>query len=188
MDKSFDDNSAGMSDNELISLVADGKYEYLQIIIDRYMPVIIKTAKSFAFSGIDVEDLIQEGILAVFSAVKSFDESKSKFSTFVTLCINRKMSSAVKVVNASKRVPENMISSIDDVVLTLDDDPESIYINKENYERFKEQISTSLSELEYAVLCRFVDGKSYGDIAKELGISLKSVDNSLTRIRNKLSH
>jgi len=186
MSVEFVEENKNLSDDDLICLISSGNYEYLQILINRYMPYILKTVKGFGDLGCDTEDLIQEGVLAVFSAVKAYDASKAKFSTFVTLCINRSIMSQVKNATALKRIPENMILPIEDISAVDNDSPESIYINKESYERFKANIGSALSELEYKVLCAFVAGESYSDIAKRYGISAKSVDNSLKRIRNKL--
>ena len=175
-----------LSDNELITLISSGKYENLQTLINRYMPYIIKTANSYSNSGCDVEDLIAEGVLAVFNAVKVYDSSKSKFSTFVTLCISRAMLSQLKFASAGKRIPDKLLSPLEEAEDLTDVNPEQIYIDKESYESFKESIFSSLSHMEYRVLCAFLSGESYSEIAERLGITVKAVDNSLRRIRNKI--
>ena len=125
--------------------------------------------------------------MAIFSAVKRFDASKASFKTFVTLCINRAMSSALsRAVGANKHIPDVLISPIDDVNLLDMNNPESIFIEKESYSDLEHTIKSELSNLEYQVLCEFLSGKSYAEIANTLNISSKSVDNALKRIRSKI--
>ncbi len=175
-----------LSDNELIDLISSGKYENLQVLINRYMPYIIKTANSYGNKGFEIEDLIAEGVLAVFNAVKSYDSAKSKFSTFVTLCISRAMLAQLKLASAGKRIPDKLLSPLEEAKDLAVSNPEQAYIDKESYESFKESIFSSLSQLEYKVLCAFLSGGSYSEISERLGITVKAVDNSLRRIRNKI--
>lgn len=175
------------TDNQLVELINNGEYRYLQLLINRYMPYIISTASRYNAGGLDTEDFIQEGILAIFSAVKSYDAEKASFKTFVCLCINRAMSSALmRVVGNAKHIPEGLISSIDELELADMSDPESILIEKENYDQLERVIKEESSDFEYKVLCEFLGGKSYSDIADSLGVSEKSVDNALRRIRSKI--
>ena len=176
-----------LSDNELVTFINRGEYNCLQILINRYMPYIISVASRYKASGFDTEDFIQEGILAIFSAVKTFDDKKASFKTFVTLCINRAMSSALsRVSGAAKHVPDGLISPIDDVELADHNSPESILIEKESYNDLEHTIKSELSGFEYQVLCEFLSVKSYADIAKALNVTAKSVDNALSRIRSKI--
>lgn len=175
-----------LSDNDLISLINDGDYAYLGVIIERYTPVIEGIISKFADRGIDRDDLFQEATLALFSAVKGFDADKASFTTFANICINRAINDIVRATNAKRRVPEKMLTPLDDVVLTDDSNPEAILIEKENYHRLAANIKLDLSQLEYNVLCAFLTDKSYSDIASELNITTKSVDNTLRRIRKKL--
>ena len=175
------------SDNQLVELINHGEYKYLQLLINRYMPYIISVASRYNAGGLDTEDFIQEGVLAIFSAVKTYDGSKASFKTFAGLCINRAMSSALaRAVGSGKHIPENLISPIDDIELADTSDPESILIEKENILDLEHTIKNDLSELEYQVLGEFLSGKSYADIAEALGITTKSVDNALRRIRAKI--
>lgn len=175
------------SDNELVQLINRGEYNYLQFLINRYMPYVISAASRYKASGFDTEDFIQEGILAIFSAVKTFDDKKASFKTFVVLCINRAMSSALlRVSGAAKHVPDGLISPIDDIELADHNSPESILIEKESYNDLEHTIKSELSDFEYQVLCEFLSGKSYAEIAASLNVSAKSVDNALSRIRSKI--
>ena len=187
MQNFFSDAQDKLSDNELVTLINRGEYSCLQILINRYMPYIISAASHYKASGFDTEDFIQEGILAIFSAVKTFDSTKASFKTFVSLCINRAMSSALsRVVGAAKHIPDGLISPIDDVELADHNSPESILIEKESYSDLEYTIKSELSGFEYQVLCEFLSGKSYADIAKALNVTAKSVDNALSRIRSKI--
>lgn len=175
------------SDNELVVLINNGEYKYLQLLINRYMPYVISVASRYNASGLDTEDFIQEGILAIFSAVRTYDEGKSAFKTFVAICINRAMTSALaRAVGNAKHIPENLISPIDDIELADTSDPESILIEKESYSDLEHILKRTLSDFEYQVLNEFLSGKSYAEIGDALGVTAKSVDNALRRIRSKI--
>lgn len=176
-----------LSDSKLVELINSGDYKYLQVLINRYMPYIISVASRYNVSGFDTEDFIQEGILAIFFAVKSYNIEKASFKTFVCLCINRAMSSALlRCTGNAKHIPEGLISSIDDFELADTSNPESILIEKENFNDLEHTIKSELSQFEYQVLCEFLSGKSYVDIAASLNVTPKSVDNALRRIRSKI--
>lgn len=188
MCRKFVEECENMSDEEIVLSLSSDNYAEIQVLINRYMPLIIKTVSRYSSCVSDAEDLIQEGVIAIFSAVKSYDPSKARFSTFVSHCITRAILAQLKSSGASKRIPDALITPLDDADVGVADisDPESIYISKESYEHFKANICASLSELEYKVLYAFVSGDSYSKISADLGISVKSVDNSLRRIRTKL--
>lgn len=175
-----------LSDIELVSLINNGDYECLQYLLDRYMGLIVSTAKKFSVYGAETEDLIQEGVTAVFSAVRSYDGSLSSFSSFVSLCISRSMNTLVKSSFNKKHIPDKLLTSIDDVQIADNSNPESIIIEKESYASFTDAVRAKLSDLEYRVFCLFLDGNSYSSIAEKLDVSSKSVDNALKRIREKL--
>ncbi len=186
MKNGFVEEDKSLSDNELIDLINLGRFEYLQILINRYMPLVLKIATKYKNIVFDVDNLVQEGILAIFSAVKTFRKDKASFSTFAEICVSRAIGTLVKSQTASKRIPDRFISPLDDFELQTVSTPEDIFINKESYNCLKDNIKINLSDLEYRVLCAFVEGKSYLEISNEFGISSKSVDNALKRIRQKL--
>ena len=175
------------SDTELVEFINNGEFKYLQLLINRYMPYIISVASRYNVGGFDTEDFIQEGILAIFSAVKAYNGEKASFKTFACLCINRAMNSALsRVSGAAKHIPEGLISPIDEIELADMSNPESILIEKEEFSDLEHTIKSELSEFEYQVLCEFLSGKSYNDIAVTLDVTAKSVDNALRRIRSKI--
>lgn len=187
MQPDFSEETTKISDNDLVNFINNGEYAYLQVLINRYLPYVISVASRYRAGGFDAEDFIQEGMVAIFSAVKSFDCRKASFKTFVTLCINRAIASAaLRASGAEKHIPDGLISPIDDVELPDMSSPESIYIEKESYNHLEHTIKKELSDFEYQVLCEFLIGKTYAEIAKSLGVSIKSVDNALKRVRSKI--
>ncbi len=181
------DNLTQLSDGELVAFINKGEYTYFQVLINRYMPVIIGLASRYKASGLDTDDFIQEGILAIFSAVKAFDSDKASFKTFVTLCIKRAMASAIsRSAGAARHVPDELILPIDDIDVADVNSPENILIAKESYTDLEQDIKDKLSSFEYQVLCEFLLGKTYIQIADALSVTTKSVDNALKRIRQKI--
>ena len=174
------------SDSELCRLASKGDARAENELAVRYSRLVRACARPFFLAGGDSEDLIQEGSLAVFTAAKTFDSKKSTFSTFVFLCINRAVATAAKAGEAKKRIPENLIDSIEDVDILSPSDPEKMIIERENFENLKSTIKKNLSEKEYRILGEYLSGKSYGESAAGLSISEKAVDNALLRARNKL--
>lgn len=185
MRKSFVENNNKLTDNEVILLINNGEYENLQIIINRYLPLIIKTAKEYCPQNL-VEDAVQEATFALYQAVKDFEPEKSSFSAFALLCIKRSVLSQVRKMGAQKNIPNNMLSSIEELQVADNNSPEDIFIEKENYKTLTDNIELRLSSLEYNVLQFFLAGKTYSQIAKSLKLTEKSVDNALSRIRKKL--
>ncbi|MBE6786890.1 MAG: sigma-70 family RNA polymerase sigma factor [Ruminococcaceae bacterium] len=182
---SFVENNKNLTDNEIISLINNGEYENLQIIIDRYLPLIIKMAKKYC-PKTEVEDAVQEATIALYGAVKGYDSEKSSFSTLASVCIKRSMISHLRKNNAEKAVPEELIIPIEEANLLSFDNPESILIEKEDFDNLKQNIKLELSSMEYTVLQLFLEGKSYLEISKQMNTTEKSVDNALSRIRKKI--
>ena len=183
----FVENNKKLSDNEVILLINRGEYENLQIIIDRYLPIIIGIAKQYCPEN-EVEDAVQEATFALYSAVKNYDSQKSTFSTFAGVCIKRAVISHLRKNNAQKAIPEELILSIDGADIPTAATPESIFIEKEDFDTLAANIKLELSNLEYSVLQHFLEGKSYSEIALLLGITEKAVDNALARIRKKIKN
>lgn len=181
----FVENNKKLTDNEVILLINNGQYENLQIIINRYLPLIIKTARKYCLPSA-VEDAVQEATFALYSAIKDYDSEKSSFSTFASLCIKRSILSEVRKSTLKKNIPDDMLSSIDELQLTDNNSPEDIIIEKEDFKTLTNTIKLELSNKEYSVLQFFLEGKTYSEIAKSLDITEKAVDNSLSRIRKKL--
>ena len=185
MGTNFVENDKKLTDNEVILLISHGEYEKFQIIVDRYLPTAVKTAKQYCPEN-QVEDVVQEAILALYSAVKNFDPQKSSFPTFASLCIKRSVIAHLRKSNSKKAIPQELLLSIEYVDLPYSDNPESIFIEKEDYKTLTDNIRLELSNMEYKVLQLFLEGKTYSQIAKDLDTTEKAVGNALSRIRKKI--
>lgn len=185
MSKNFVENNNKITDEEVLASINSGNYEMVSVIIERYIPLIVKIAKQY-LPQTQVEDAVQEATFALYSSIKSYDSEKSVFSTFATTCIKRSVISQIRKTNSLKNIPQELITSIENVQLTDVNSPENILIEKENYKTLTDSIKLELSKMEYGVLQLFLEGNSYNQIAEKLGLTEKSVDNALARIRKKI--
>ena len=193
-----------MSDEELVKLIKEGKENAEEELFDRYKPLVSRVARSFFLVGAELDDLIQEGMIGLYKACQKFEEnSVASFKTFAFLCIKRQIQSAIKQANRQKnKVLNNYVSldaqggiSIneseeDDAIFILPSNallPDEKIIEEEKYKETVEKIKSALSSLELKVLALYLKGNSYQTIAHIVGKNYKSVDNSLHRIKNKLS-
>lgn len=177
-----------MTDEDLVDLIKSGNDDVLHILVTRYAPVIKSKAKEFsAFYDIDIDDLMQEGLIALYSAVKVYKNEVSLFSTFALICVKRGMLSFCRSQNRKKDIPrEKLIYADYDIEIAEVKSPEAILIEKEESYILTEDIKKILSSLEYKVLIAFIEFNSYEKIAKHLAISVKSVNNTLCRVRRKI--
>lgn len=185
MRKNIVENNRIISDEEIVAFINRGEYQYLPEIINRYMPLIVSIVKAY-IPPQSIDDAVQEATISFYSTVKDYNSQKSSFNTFASLCIKRSVIAFARKSGAKKNIPENMISSLEENDVSYCDTPESIVIEKEDYENFRQTIKLELSSLEYEILQLFLTGMSYSSIASQLSISEKSVDNALSRIRKKL--
>lgn len=153
--------------------------KYIGELIRRYTPVIKAQAARFKNDTVSTDDLISEGYLAAFKAVKSFDSSKSEnFRSFLSVCIANRI---ISILRISKRNPVADIQSPDDTPDNIT--PETICLDNE----LENEIRGILTPLEYNVFELYIEGNSYGEIKEKLGITEKSVDNAMQRVRKKLT-
>ena len=185
MRKTIVENNRIFSDEAVVEFVKKGEYQFLPEIIDRYMPLIVSTAKAYLPQQ-NIDDAVQEASISLYSAIKNYDCEKSSFKTFASLCIKRSVISFARKNGAKGVIPDDMISSLEETDISSFETPEKIIIEKEDYDFFKETIKLELSKMEYDILQLFLTGASYSDIANNLSITEKSVDNALSRIRKKL--
>lgn len=194
---------ANLSDEELISLIRDGDKEALDILMEKYKGMVLGKAKSMYILGGESDDLIQEGMLGLFKAVRDYDCGRdASFRTFAQLCVNRKLYTAVKASNRKKHLPLNSAISLSQPVgenseegseevladyLKADSssNPEEYMIEREESERLEELIEKELSPFERQVLELHLTGMGYVEIAHVLNRDEKSADNALQRIRTK---
>ena len=181
----FVENYKNVSDEEIVAQIRGGNYELIPVIFGRYEKQIGYYVGKYCRES-EREDASQEASLALYSAIKDYDKERSAFSSFASLCIKRAVTDLVKRANRKKSIPEELLEPIEDISIPDCNSPEKIFFDKEAYKALTHNIRLELSGLEFAVLQLFLSGKRYIDIADELGISEKSVNNALMRIRRKL--
>lgn len=192
-----------MTDEDLIALFRDGDQEAMEHLLDKYKEMVLKKARSMYILGGDSDDLIQEGMLGLFKAVRDYDSGRdASFSTFAQLCVTRQLYTAVKASARKKHLPLNTAISLsrplresgegedEELMDCLEADvrsnPEEYIIGQEEMERLEEKIEKELSPLEKQVLELYLTGMGYVEIAHVLNRDEKSTDNALQRIRAKL--
>ena len=189
-----------ISDEETIKLIKSGDKSALDFIMNKYKEVVnIKVSKYFII-GAEKEDIVQEGLIGLYKAIKNFDpEKENSFKTFANLCIERQLITAIKTSNRQKHMPLNSYLSLnmsayeddeaDEVIDVFDsnqiEDPLDTITKREYYSEIENAIDKSLSDFEKKVLNRFAKGESYVQIADKLNTPVKSVDNAIQRIRKK---
>lgn len=189
------------SDEMLIDMYRVGDRFAIDVLFERYKNLVRKKAKAMYLAGGDSDDLIQEGMIGLYKAVRDYDDSKeATFATFASLCINRQMISAVTAYNRKKNTPlnsylsfdlpantddENDMRLVDVLKADNDSDPESMYIDREYTFLLKEHLMKSLSSFEKQVIELYLEGNDYREIANILDKPSKAIDNALQRIRTK---
>ncbi len=191
-----------MTDEKLCSLSQQGDENALNELLTKYKPLASKLARSYFLTGGDVEDLVQEGMIGLYKAIKHFTEGKNaSFRTFATTCIKHQLQSAVRVDLSEKNKILSTALSIagdkkeeddedDDFEILLPSQQPSPYdkvIEKETLDEVKNKIIKTLTKLEIEDLGLYLKGYSYSEISSKSGLSKKSIDNALTRIKSKLS-
>ena len=185
-----------LDDRDLIQQARGGDREALNALMERYKTMVKAKARGYYIAGADMEDTIQEGMIGLYNAYASYDEDKdASFKTFATLCVERAMVSAVRKATATSQIPVEKVVSISDqdgegLEEILEDgkagDPEEIYLRKSHTQMLHKYAEEHLSSKELQVLRQYLQGNSQSEIAEILGISRKSVDNALSRIKGKL--
>ena len=193
-----------VSDEELILMYRDGEEEAAGFLMNKYKNLVRKKAGSMYILGGDREDLIQEGMIGLYKAVRDYDMGRDvNFYTFADLCVSRQIYTAVQASNRQKHLPLNTYISIygqsisseegnseydliDTLVARTDNNPEEMMIAQENMEQMEQAILKELSELEKQVFELHLTGMNYTQIAKILGRDEKSTDNALQRMKGKI--
>ena len=189
-----------MTDEKLIENIKQQDQKALDCLIERYNDVVSMKANRFFMVGAEKEAMIQEGMIGLYKAVKSFNtEKQNSFKTFANMCIERQLITAVKNSNRQKHIPLNSSISLNaaayddnedmDRMDVLDvkvlNDPSDIIADREYFESMENKIKQNLSDFELQVLYEYEKGKSYADIAGKLNTKIKSVDTAIQRIRKK---
>ena len=180
-----------MTDEQLAVLGRDGDAAATEQLLNRYKPLVLKLSRARFLAGGEREDLIQEGMIGLYKAIRDYDETKHvKFGTFASLCVDRQMLRAIEASLREKNRPlnESLILREDlweSGVHPSGMSPESIMIDQEMEDERLRKLKGALSPLETRVLTLYLDGHSLREIAEETGRTPKSVDNAFQRIRRK---
>ncbi|USK34002.1 RNA polymerase sporulation sigma factor SigH [Bacillus sp. F19] len=188
-------------DERVVELVHNGDSDALDYLITKYRNFVRAKARSYFLIGADREDIIQEGMIGLYKAIRDFREDKlTSFKAFAELCITRQIITAIKTATRQKHIPLNSYVSLDKPIYdeesdrTLMDvisgtkvmDPEELIINQEEFDDIELKMGELLSDLERKVLVLYLDGRSYQEISEELNRHVKSIDNALQRVKRKL--
>lgn len=190
-----------MGDEEVVAYAREGDDSALEFLINKYKNFVRAKARSYFLIGAERDDIIQEGMIGLYKAIRDFRADKlASFRAFAELCITRQIITAIKTATRQKHIPLNAYVSLNKPIYdeesdrTLLDiisgtkvtDPEELVISREEFLDIEAKMSEFLSELEWKVLMYYLEGKSYQEIAEDLQRHVKSIDNALQRVKRKL--
>lgn len=191
----------GMQDEHVVMLCHQGDTMAEEYLLNKYKNFVRSKARSYFLIGADHEDIVQEGMIGLYKAIRDFRTDKlSSFRAFAELCITRQIITAIKTATRQKHIPLNSYVSLNKPLYDEESDrtlldvivegraanPEELIISKEDLNNIHHRINEVLSPLEQDVLQFYLDGKSYQEIADHLGRHVKSIDNALQRVKRKL--
>ena len=185
----------GIKDEELISRFKNGESEILDYLMEKYKNMVRKKARTMFLIGGENDDLIQEGMIGLFKAVRDYQPDRdAAFQTFASICVDRQIYNAIQSSNTQKHQPLNSYISLSEqdgeneehLGDNWGENPESIIIDQENVQDLEQEITATLSPMENQVLEYYLAGNGYGEIAQIMGKTPKSIDNALQRIRIKI--
>jgi len=181
------------SDETLCALSREGDREAAEVLVKRFVQLVRRVARPYFLAGGDSEDLLQEGMLGLLQAVRSYDTQRSSFKTFAVYCIRNRIYSAIRKSQGQGQNLLNTAISLDEEesgeeLWVSDEDPEEEVISRDSSTRLAADIDAVLSDFEKHVLTLYLEGLPYRDMAQRLDRPVKSVENAVTRIRQKLSH
>ena len=189
------------TDEEVVVLCHEGDNLAEEYLLDKYKNFVRARARSYFLIGADHEDIVQEGMIGLYKAIRDYRPEKlSSFRAFAELCVTRQIITAIKTATRQKHIPLNSYVSLNKPLFDEESDrtlmdvimegrvsnPEEILINQEDLIHVNDRIKRVLSSLEQQVLSAYLDGKSYQEIAETLGRHVKSIDNALQRVKRKL--
>ena len=191
----------GMTDEQIVLLAQDADGAALEYLLNKYKNFVRTKARSYFLIGADHEDIVQEGMIGLYKAIRDYRAEKlSSFRAFAELCVTRQIITAIKTATRQKHIPLNSYISLNKPIYEEDSDrtlldviteegmsnPEEMIIDREDLSMIEGRIGQMLSDLEKDVLVRYMEGKSYVEIADEMHRHVKSIDNALQRIKRKL--
>lgn len=192
---------ADLSDEEVVTLCHEGDSIAEEYLLNKYKNFVRSKARSYFLIGADHEDIVQEGMIGLYKAIRDFKHNRlSSFRAFAELCITRQIITAIKTATRQKHIPLNSYVSLnkplydeesdrtllDVIVEGRTSNPEELIINREDLGDIHTKMNEILSPLEQEVLSSYLDGKSYQEIAETLERHVKSIDNALQRVKRKL--
>ncbi len=202
----MDEGFRGMEELQVIQNAQTGDGEAMAYLLEKYKSMVRALSRPLFLMDGDQDDLIQEGMIGLFKAIRTYDEQKgTTFETFANLCISRQLYSAIKTSNRQKNIPLNSYISLDMPAGKAEDsgadsffelnralaewqkNPEEIVIRQENAKSMKRRLYSRLSRMETQVLALFLKGLTYQEIADRLGKPPKAIDNALQRIKAKIA-
>lgn len=192
-----------MADEQLLRKLREGETDITDYIMDKYKYLVRKKAKAMYLLGGENDDLIQEGMIGLFKAIRDYNISQeSSFYSFAELCVSRQMYTAIKLSQRQKHMPLNTYVSLYEQREDMDEEkqqpliellqaekennPEELFLDKEYFQMLEQELKERLSDLESRVLHLHLMGEDYHSIAKLLDKSPKSIDNALQRIKKKM--
>lgn len=188
-------------EEEVVEFAKAGDSRAQEFMIRKYKNFVRSKARSYFLVGADREDIIQEGMIGLFKAIRDYrPERIASFKAFAELCIQRQIITAIKTATRQKHIPLNSYVSLNKPVYEDDsdrtlmdvvscrghDDPETLFISREEMDSMEAKMGEVLSELELQVLMYYLEGKSYQEIAVDMDRHVKSIDNALQRVKRKL--
>ena len=190
-----------MADEQVVKLAQGTDSQALEYLLNKYKNFVRTKARSYFLIGADHEDIVQEGMIGLYKAIRDYRAEKlSSFRAFAELCVTRQIITAIKTATRQKHIPLNSYISLNKPIYEEDSDrtlldviteegmsnPEEMIIDREDLSMIEGKIGQMLSDLEKDVLVRYMEGKSYVEIADEMHRHVKSIDNALQRIKRKL--
>lgn len=190
-----------MKDEDVVSLAQNGDSAAQDFMLNKYKNFVRTKARSYFLIGADHEDIVQEGMIGLYKAIRDYRPEKlASFRAFAELCVTRQIITAIKTATRQKHIPLNNYVSLNkplfdedpdhtllDVISeSRDADPEEMLINREAIDSIEGRIGEMLSPLEKEALIRYLEGKSYQEISREIGHHVKAIDNALQRVKRKL--
>lgn len=191
-----------LSDEETVERAQAGEEDAVEYLLRKYQKLVYIWTRPYFLQGAEDDDLLQEGMIGLYKAIRDFSPGSSSFWSFAKLCITRNIISAIKGTTRQKHIPLNSYTSLHKPIYDSDgdrtlievlsnnkvDDPEALVIDRERLQNTQKHIKEVLSEFEYRVFRLYINGLSYKEMARRLHTHTKSIDNALCRIKHKIEH
>ena len=201
MERLVEDDSIYYEEELMVARAKTGDKRAQEFVIKKYKNLVKSRARSYFLIGADREDIVQEGMIGLFKAIRDYQPDKmSSFRSFADLCVKRQIITAIKTATRQKHMPLNSYVSLNKPLFDEESDrtlydlmtnnkelnPEHLIIKQEEWHTMSLQMGKVLSDLEWQVLSAYIDGKTYQEIAKDMNRHIKSIDNALQRVKKKL--